>query len=56
MNDLGAKGIAHYNPYTKSVVTEKDGTDNHKKLADYIAGLNEDEVDSFFTLMRKLFA
>ena len=33
-----------------------NGGDNYKKLTDYIASLDEKEVDNFFSLMRKLFA
>ena len=55
MNRLATEGIIFYNPYTKSLITEPDG-DNHKKLTDYIASLDENEVDNFFSLMRKLFA
>jgi len=55
MKELADSGTVFFNPYTKTLVTEA-APDNHKKLADYIGGLNETEVDSFFSLMKKLFA
>ena len=56
LNALGQKGIVYFNPYTKTVVTGAENQDNYKKLTDYITSLDANEVDSFFLLMKKLFA
>ncbi|MCL2061420.1 MAG: hypothetical protein FWH03_02205 [Firmicutes bacterium] len=57
MNNLAQQNIPYFNPYSKTVVTDgASQDDNYKKLTDYIASLDESEVDNFFTLMRKLFA
>jgi len=55
MNDMSARGIIYFNPYNKSIVT-KDNASNYQKLSEYISSLDESEVDSFFVLMKKLFA
>jgi len=56
MNDLNARGIVYFNPYTKLLVTEREDGDNHKKLTEYIASLGADEVENVFAVMKKLFA
>lgn len=56
MKELGASGIEYFNPYSRQVVAESDTQDNYKKLTEYITSLDEGEVDSFFTLLKKLFA
>ena len=56
MNELGARGTEYYNPYTKSVVKEGEKANNYQKLTEYISSLDENEIDSFFVLMKKLFA
>ena len=54
MNELGAKGIVYYNPYTKSVVRAGENVDNHQKLVEYISSLSESEIDNFFVLMKSV--
>ncbi len=56
MNELSLNGTPYFNPYTKQVVTKDSSPDNYKKLSDYIATLDEKDVDNFFMLMKKLFA
>ena len=56
MNELGNKGVEYYNPYSKSVVKEGENVSNYQKLTEYISSLDENEIDSFFTIMKKLFA
>ena len=56
MNELGGKGVEYYNPYSKSIVKEGENVSNYQKLTEYISSLDEKEIDSFFTIMKKLFA
>jgi len=55
MGEMASSGTVFYNPYTKLLVTEEP-QNNHKKLAEYIGTLNNDEVDNFLNIMQKLFA
>ena len=56
LRKLNENGEIYFNPYTKSVVSENDFLDNHKKLQDYISNLDENEIENFFVMMKKLFA
>lgn len=53
MNDLAAKGIKHFNPYTKQV---EDGTTKSglSKLNEYISKLDESQMGDFLSLLGKL--
>ncbi len=53
MNDLAAKGIKHFDPYTKQISdgSQKSGL---TRLNEYISKLDENEVGNFLNLLGKL--
>jgi len=55
MEDMRAGGEIFYNPYTKKLSTECE-VDNHKKLVDFVANLDETEAERFLDLMQRVFA
>ena len=55
MQEMTKAGEVYFNPYSKKVVSE-DNPDNHKKLADYVSGLDEREVENVLNVLQKLFA
>lgn len=56
MEEMLDSGVEHYNPYTKSISTRENATDNHAKLLEYIEGLDKEKIDSVFEIFKKLFA
>lgn len=59
MKDMTSRGLVYYNPYLKQVQSKDmqlDNINNHERLVEYIESLDEKEVDTFFVLMKKLFA
>ena len=55
MNALSKKGTLYYNPYTKLIGSGQPES-SQKLLGDYLAKLDEKEVEGFITMMQKLFA
>jgi len=53
MNGLAEKNIPYFNPYLKKVVDGSAG-DNLKRLNEYVAKLDVDEVAGFLNLLGKL--
>lgn len=56
MRRIGASGRDYFNPYLKETVVAGAETDNYKKLNEYIASLDENEVGEFLSILKKLFA
>jgi len=55
MQELQVANQLYYNPYSKKISTECE-IDNHKKLVDFVANLDETEAEKFLDLMQKVFA
>jgi len=55
MEQMNLADEIYFNPYTKKLNTECE-VDNHKKLVDFVANLDESEAEKFLDLMQKVFA